>query len=104
MAKIVSPNLRFRPSTAADVVEHRLRENADYDEPFVRVTKAADADGYVRIPASTIPFLSGIEDDVVSVFVTAADEVGNESDFLTVTGPLDLVAPDAPTEGGLSAE
>jgi hypothetical protein len=98
---VVSPKIKFRPSTSPDVASYRVREVADYDAPFVQVPKpAADADGFSRIPVSAVSFLDGTE-GTVTVFLTAVDGAGNESDFLTVTGPLDLSPPVAPSAGSI---
>jgi len=50
----------------------------------------------LRIPVTDIPYLVGKE-GTVSAWMTWSDGVGNESDVTTVTGPLDLKAPTAPT-------
>lgn len=103
MAKIVTPKVRFRPSTSPDVVLYRFRATGEYTAPHVDVLNPQpDPDGYVRVPVSSIPFLAGV-DGIVDVFVTGVDEVGNESDFLRVTGPLDLSAPVAPTDGSIDS-
>lgn len=101
MSKVVNPKIRFKPSASPDVVAYRIREAADYNDPAVAITTfQIDPDGYVRVPVSQVSFLDGIEGDV-TVYISAVDGAGNESDFLTVAGPLDLSPPVPPVDGSL---
>lgn len=107
MALVKEIVVRFRQSTAADVVANRIRVRpantpAEYDSPFDELPKpAADNDGFTRIPAANIPSMQGLEGQY-DVHITAVDSRGNESDFLEIDNQLfDLSPPDAPTDGAV---
>jgi len=107
MAKIKELTLRFRQSTAADVVLNRIRirpanTEAVYDTPFDDLPPpVVDADGYSRIPFSNIPQAQGL-DGQYDIHITAVDDAGNESGFLEVDNQtFDISPPDAPTDGAV---
>jgi hypothetical protein len=107
MARVTSPNIRFRQSPAPDVVSNRVRVRpantvAAYDTPFQDVPKPVPgADGYTLIPVASITALTGVEGRR-DVHVTAVDANGNESDFLEIDNVLfDLSPPAAPTDGSI---
>lgn len=103
MAQVVTPRIKFRPPASADVTRYRLRQVAEYTAGFVEVPEPpTDADGFARIPVSSIGFLAGVEGDV-TIYLTAVDAVGNESDFLAISGPLDVSPPAAPTAGEIES-
>lgn len=106
MALVKEVVVRFKPGTAVDIKFHRVRVRpantpAAYDEPFDDVPAvAADADGFVRIPAANIPSMVGLEGQY-DVHITEYDG-RNESDFLEIDNQtFDLDPPDAPTDGSL---
>lgn len=107
MAQIRDIVVRFRQSTSADVVGNRIRVRpantpAAYDPPFeFAPLRAADADGFTRLPASEVSSFDGLEGQY-DVHITAVDGVGNESDFLEIDNQtFDLSPPEAPTDGSL---
>ncbi len=107
MSQIKELVVRFRQSTAADVVANRVYIHApntpfDKNNPFDEVLKpAADNDGYTRIPFANLPKAAGLEGQY-DVDVTAVDGRGNESDPLELDNQtFDLSPPDAPTDGAV---
>lgn len=107
MAFINVPVIKFKQSTAADVVKNRVYVHApntpfSKSNPFVDIPKPApDADGYTRISISLVSQLSGVE-GFRDIDVTALDAVGNESDPLELDNQLfDLQPPAAPTDGSI---
>lgn len=107
MAKIKELTLRFKQSTAADVVKNRVyvhgpNQPFDPNAPFSEVSKPTpDADGFTRIPLSNLPVLNGLEGQY-DLDVTALDAAGNESDPLEIDNQtFDLSPPDAPTDGAV---
>lgn len=99
MAKLNFQNLGFQPSPGA--VDHRLRmfpegatpsANEVYAAPF----GAVGVDGV--IDSAEIAGLGGANiEGKFDLYLTAVDQVGNESDFSVKRNfPLDLVAPPAP--------
>lgn len=107
MAKIKELTLRFRQSTAADVVKNRVyvhgpNQPFDANAPYDEVpAPTADADGYTRIALVNLPKLAGLEGQY-DLDVTALDATGNESDPLEIDNQtFDLSPPDAPTDGAV---
>ena len=99
MAKITRRNVRWDPSTSPDVVAHKVywceEDNyLDYNiSPSVRVDLPKTN---LIIPDETPDFPTDADGNF-RIGVTAADEVGNESDFIEVGPiPFDFAAPDAP--------
>jgi hypothetical protein len=102
--------LKFRQSTAADVVANRIRvrpANTPFaaDEPFVDVPvdpSRVGEDGFTRIPFTL--FAAEDLDGRYDVHVTAIDDAGGESTALEVDDQdFDFVLPDAPTEGSVES-
>lgn len=107
MSHIKELVVRFKQSTAADVVANRVYIHApntpfDASNAFDEVPKpAADADGFTRIPFANLPKAAGLEGQY-DVDVTAVDARGNESDPLELDNQtFDLSPPDAPTDGAV---
>ena len=107
MSHIKELTLRFKQSTAADVVKNRVYvhgPNQPFDPaaPFDEIAKpTADADGFTRIPLANLPKLNGLEGQY-DIDVTALDAAGNESDPLEIDNQtFDLSPPDAPTDGAV---
>lgn len=93
MAKVTTAHLVCTPP--ADATAIKIREEPNYDAPAVRFPLPSPLPAEARIPVSGIPFLAGKE-GIVTAFITGADDADNESDFVEVTGPLDLSPPSAP--------
>ena len=98
MAKIVKRTISWGASTATDVQGYKLYwavgagATVDYTSVFADVGNVTT----VIIPDDVPTF--PIVDDVVTIGVTAYDDVGNESDMTVVNDvPFDFTAPDAPT-------
>jgi hypothetical protein len=98
MAKIVKRTISWGASTAPDVQGYKIYwavgagGSVDYTSTFADVGNVTS----VIIPDDVPTF--PIVDDVVTIGVTAYDDVGNESDMTVVTDvPFDFTAPDAPT-------
>ena len=109
MSKIVIKNLRFLPSETIDTVEHRIRiqtsatasSGFSYDLPYhaVAFNRSTYVAGTKVVINLTDIFSQEVISGIYSVYVTAADAVGNESDpFEIANASLDFVAPKAPTQ------
>lgn len=96
MAKITTAFLVLEVPADPDAVVLKVRETNDEDAPTVDVAIPSPRPAELRVPVSQIPFLAGKE-GTVTAFLAWADAVGNESDIVEVSGPLDLKAPPAPT-------
>jgi hypothetical protein len=107
MAQVKELVVRFKQSTAADVVKNRVyihAPNQPFSEsnPFDEVAAPVpNADGFSRISFADLPKAAGLE-GFYDVDVTAVDARGNESDPLEIDNQLfDLSPPPAPTDGSL---
>lgn len=115
MPFIVPKVLKFKPPDAAlpnnnDVVGYRVRIALDtgagsaskYNLAFTQVPKGTpDAQGFISVDLAALPGSDQL-DGSYDVSVTAVDEVGNESAFLSVeNSAFDFVAPGAPTLGSI---
>jgi hypothetical protein len=107
MSQVHQLSIKFKQSTATDVVSNRVRIRpagtpGAYDTPFQDVPKpAAAADGYTYIPLSAITAAAGLEGKY-DVHVTSLDKSGNESNFLEIDNQVfDLSPPDAPSDGSI---
>jgi hypothetical protein len=107
MAVIKTITIRFKQSTATDVVKNRIRIRpantvALHDAPFDDIPKpAVSADGYTRIPLADVPSAKSLEGKF-DIHITAIDGVGNEGNFLEIDNQtFDLSPPAAPTDGKL---
>ncbi len=96
MAKIKKRKLRWTESTSSQVVGYKLywSENGtvDYDSECVmlgNITEVVLPDGVKSFKPNGKPFVFG---------VTAVDELGNESDMITLTAPYQFNVPMAPDD------
>jgi len=101
MSKISKKRIFWSPVEGEDVVGYRVYvapETAlfSYGLSFVETPET-----HVTAPDS---FPSGTFDidQVYNVWITAVDDVGNESDPLALISPFDFVAPSSPSSGGIS--
>lgn len=107
MPKLATRILFFTPSTSEDTAEHRVRiirdgEEFSYDDDYAAikgVTPASNGDIEVELASlSVAPTKGGTYD----IYITAADNAGNESDPLLVNDAvLDFDPPLAPVAGGV---
>ena len=100
MSKIVQKQIWWDPVDAADLAGYRvytaLAGNAfSYNLPFIE-TDAPDVNAPEDFPADTF----ATEADY-SIWVTALDIGGNESDPLALSGRFDFIPPPAPVNGGI---
>jgi hypothetical protein len=86
--------LRWDKSTSADVVGYSVRAKKDVDP--VDSDPAYPAGNVDFVDLTQIPFLANADGDY-HFSVNAIDDVGLESKHAQVSGPLDFVPPDAPT-------
>lgn len=103
--------IKFKQSTAADVVANRVRirpANTPFaaDEPHEDVPVSeitVGSDGFSRIPFSRLAQGANL-DGRYDVHVTAIDDAGGESPALEIDDQdFDFVLPDAPTEGSVES-
>lgn len=106
-------NLKFKPSGSADLERYELYykpheagvpltpnnsvANVDLSNP------AAQADGFIHVPLSTIPELQSLDGEY-DLGVAAVDDAGNVSPLLTqglVNISLDFLAPNPPSEASV---
>jgi hypothetical protein len=110
MAFSKDAKIKFRQSTAADLVGNRVRIRpantpAVKDEPFDDVALAdveVTPDGFSHIPFAALAHGQEL-DGRYDVHVTALDDAGNESEgFLEIDNQdFDFVLPSAPTDGSI---
>lgn len=96
--KVIKKKIRWDAGTAADIVAHRIYVEKDptvptYGSVYVEIQMPQT---YVVVP-DDFPAETFNEDVVYIVGISSVDDVGNESDIITVSSPFDFVAPDAPT-------
>lgn len=100
MSKIIKKEIFWTPVEGSDVVGYRVYIGKhdtpfSYDLPFVE-----SFDSSVVVPDSFPPNTFD-EDTTYSIFITAVDDVENESDPLVLSAPFDFVAPNPPASGGI---
>ena len=98
MAKILQRTISWDPSPATDVVGYNLYWAVGADAVVDYLSDHANVGNKtnVVIPDDVAEF--PLVEDVMSLGVTAFDDIGNESDMTSVQNvPFDFVAPDAPT-------
>ena len=96
--KVVKKRISWDAGTTADIVAHRIYVEKDptvptYSSVYVDISMPQT---YITVP-DDFPAGTFDEDVVYIVGVSSVDDVGNESDIITVSSPFDFVAPDAPT-------
>lgn len=101
MAKLKKRKLRWQPSKSPQVVGYRLYWSADgrldYDSQAAdlgNVTEIVLPDDIENFPAAAGP---------VELGLTAVDELGNESDIVTLRAPYQFNVPAPPTDLRLEA-
>ena len=63
---------------------------------------ALNANGKCEVDLASLPNMT-TNDGTYNLGIVAVDDAGNESSFFTMNGiALDFVAPDAPTDGGIT--
>lgn len=100
MAKIAKKEIYWLPVEGADVMGYRVYAVAQgtpfsYALPFI-----GSVDASVVAP-DDFPAGTFDADITYDIFITAVDDVGNESDPLALSAPFDFVAPNPPTDGGI---
>ena len=105
MAKISERVLTFTPSVDSDIAHYRVRILAegtvfDYDFGFDSVGKGTGTT--IEVDISDLP--KAPEDEgTYDIYVTAVDQVGNESDPMVISAIImDFTAPAAPTLGRIA--
>lgn len=103
--------MRFRQSTAADVVANRIYIEEDPSSYSLDLVAFAtlqpppdpDPDGFTRVDLGQLANdLGGDFDGTYDIYVTALDERGNESSPLEIQDAVfDFAPPEAPTEGAI---
>ena len=96
MAKIKRRKLRWKPSASPQVIGYKLYWSEDGEVDYGsscaklgNVTEVVLPDGVDGFKPGSGPLELGI---------TAVDELGNESDFITLTAPYQFNAPQAPED------
>jgi hypothetical protein len=98
MAKTIKRTISWNPSTAADVKGYKLywAQGADAQVDYLSDNMDVGNVTQIIIP-DYIPNFPLI-DDMMTIGITAYDDVGNESDMTILSNvPFDFTAPDAPT-------
>ena len=96
--KVIKKKIRWDAGTAPDITAHRVYVEKDptiptYTSVFAEILVPQT---YVVVP-DDFPVGTFDEDTTYIMGVSSVDDVGNESDIITVSSPFDFVAPDAPT-------
>jgi len=98
MAKIIKRTISWGASTALDLTGYKLYWNvgANANVDYLSTNANVGLKTTIIIPDDVPAFPLG--DALVSLGVTAYDDVGNESDMTVIKNvPFDFTAPDAPT-------
>jgi hypothetical protein len=99
MAKIVKRTISWGASTALDLTGYKLywAVGADATVNYLSTNANVGKKTSIIIP-DDVPTFPLLGDNLVSLGVTAYDDVGNESDMTVIKNvPFDFTAPDAPT-------
>lgn|GEM_PF-1929774 len=97
MAKIKKRKLKWTASESAQVVGYKLYwaeggEHVGYDSPCAKMGNVTE----VVLPDDVAAFAP--ESSPVEFGIAAVDELGNESDLITVSAPYQFNVPHAPDE------
>ena len=100
MSNVISKQIYWEAVDAADLAGYRVYAAPagtpfSYSLPFIFTDKLA-IDAFLAFPAGTF----ALETDY-SIWVTALDLGGNESDPLVLSGRFDFIPPPAPASGGI---
>jgi hypothetical protein len=104
MAKIIKRKIWWNPVEGEDVVNYKVYtalQGTDftYDLPAIQVEATiTEVLAPEDFPEGTFDI-----DTNYNVWITAVDDVGNESDPLELNAPFDFVAPSSPSGGGVSS-
>ena len=94
MSKMKKRRLSWKASNSSQVVGYRLywaeEGGVDYDAQFVELGNVTE----IVMPDDVVEFTPG--NGPVEFGITAIDELGNESDMVTLFAPYQFSVPDAP--------
>lgn len=104
MPKIVKRRIWWDPVNVDDLVGYRVyyapaQTPFDYSLPYI--IKERITDGCEAVAPDDFPVGVFNQEAQYSIWVTAVDEVGNESDPLALSGRFDFIPPPAPSNGGI---
>jgi len=96
MAKIRKRKLRWTKSSSPQIVGYKLywseNEEVNYDSECVKLGNVTE----IVLPDDVSSFKSN--GGLIEFGITAIDEIGNESDMVTLRAPYQFTVPEAPTE------
>ena len=96
MAKIIKRKLRWTKSISPQIVGYKLywseNEEVNYNSQCVKLGNVTE----IVLPDDVSSFKSN--GGPIELGVTAIDEIGNESDMVTLRAPYQFTVPEAPTE------